>query len=225
MKKTLLMIVAAATVLLTGCGGKKCHFVSQDGKLLKQGAPVVWYDAYVGKVDSLEEAEGGVKVSMKIGEKYDDQIHDGVAGRIVNDPKISPNAFVLLIGGKDSARPLLENGVQIPESKPSNALVEGWGAFVDWLKNSRADELKVVGAFLLILFLLIKFVSKMFKFVLFLGIVAAVGYVCVTTNIDWGRYKDRLENVKEAAHEAKDWLLQHGEKLHAILETALEADD
>ena len=32
MKKTLLMIMAAAAVLLTGCGGKKCHFVSQDGK-------------------------------------------------------------------------------------------------------------------------------------------------------------------------------------------------
>lgn len=221
--KKVIMLVATA-LLLAGCGEKKVFFVSKDGNLLKQGAPVVWYDAYVGKVDSLEEAEGGIKVSVKFGKKYDDQIHDGVAGRIVNDPKISPNAFVLLIGGKDSSRPALENGVQIPESRPGNALVEGWGAFVDWLKNSRADELKVVGAFLLILFVLIKFVSKMFKFVLFLGIIAAVGYFCVTTNIDWISYKDRLANVKETAQEARDWLLQHGEKLRTILETALEAD-
>ena len=225
MKKTLLMIMAAAAVLLTGCGGKKCHFVSQDGKLLEQGAPVVWYDAYVGKVVSLEEAEGGIRVSVKFGKKYDDQIHDGVAGRIVNDPKISPNAFVLLIGGKDSTRPVLENDVQIPESRPGNAVTEGFSAFVDWLKNSRADELKIVGGILLIIFVLIKFVSKMFKFVLFLGLLAAIGYVCVTSSVGWSGYKEKIANAKETAQEAKAWLLQHGEKLHTILETALEADD
>ncbi len=225
MKKMMLMAMAAAAMLLTGCGGKKCYFVSQDGKLLKEGSPVVWYDAYVGKVDALEDAEGGTKVSIKFGKKFSDQIHDGVAGRIVNDSKISPHAFVLLIGGRDGARPLLESGVQIPESKPSNALVEGFGAFVDWLKNSRADELKVIGAVLLILFILLKFVRKMFKFVLFLGIIAAIGYVCVTANIGWSDYKDKVVNIKETAQEAKAWLQQHGEKLQTILETALEADD
>ncbi len=226
MKKTLMMITAAvAMMLVAGCGEKKCFFVSQEGKLLRQGAPVVWYDAYVGRVDSLEEAENGIKVSVKFGKKYDDQIHDGVAGRIVNDPKISPNAFVLLVGGRDATRPPLANDVQIPESKQSNVVVEGFGAFVDWLKNSRADELKIIGGVLLIVFILLKFVSKMFKLVLFLGILAAIGYVCVTANIGWSDYKDKLGNVKETAQEAKAWLQQHGEKLHTILETALEAVD
>ena len=38
-------------------------------------------------------------------------------------------------------------------------------------------------------------------------------------------YKEKIANAKETAQEAKAWLLQHGEKLHTILETALEADD
>ena len=225
MKKTLMMIAAAAAMLLAGCGEKKCFFVSQEGKSLRNGAPVVWYDAYVGKVDSLENTEGGTKITIKFGKKYNDQIHDGAAGRIVNDPKISSSAFVLLVGGKDTARPLLEADAQIPESKQSNIVAEGFSAFVDWLRNSRADELKIVGVVLLIIFVLLKFVSKMFKFVLFLGILAAIGYVCVSANIGWSAYKEKIVNIKETAQEAKNWLQQHGEKLHTILETALEADD
>ena len=102
---------------------------------------------------------------------------------------------------------------------------EGFAAFVDWLKNSRAEELKVAGIVLLILLLLLKFVSKMFKFILFLGILGAIGYVCVTANIDWSNYKERFANIKETALEAKGWIQQHGEKLHVILETALESED
>ena len=44
-------------------------------------------------------------------------------------------------------------------------------------------------------------------------------------DVDWSKYKERLANVKETAQEAMAWLQQHGEKLHTILETALEADD
>ncbi len=226
MKKTLMMIVTAAVMtLVTGCGEKKCFFVSQDGKSLKPGAPVVWYDAYIGKVDTLEDADGGTKVIVKFGKKYDDQIHDGVAGRIVNDPKISPNAFVLLVGGRDSTRPPLESGAQIPESKSSNVVAEGFGAFVDWLKNSRADDLKILGVVLLVLLAIIKFVGKLIKLALFLGIIAAISYFCVTANIGWSDYKDKLVNMKETAQEAKAWLQQHGEKLHTILETVVETDD
>ena len=119
----------------------------------------------------------------------------------------------------------IEGGVEIPESKPGNAVQEGFTAFVDWLKTSRADELKVVGVVLLIMFALLKFVSKTFKFLLFLGIVGAIGYVCVTANVDWSNYKERFANIKETAQEAKERVQQHGEKLHVILETALESDD
>ena len=211
-------------LLLAGCGEKKCFFVSQDGNSLSPGAPVVWYDAYVGKVESVEGAENGTKVSICLDKKYAEEIRDGVAGRVVNDPKISPKAFVLLVGGRDKARSLVSSGAQIPESRPANAVSEGFSSFVDWLRNSRADELKIVGVTLLILFVLLKFVSKMFKFVLFVGILCAIGYVCVSANIDWKNYKERLANVKETAQEAKAWLQQHGEKLHTILETALEAE-
>ena len=225
-KKILMMIVtAAAMMLVTGCGEKKCFFVSQDGKLLKPGAPVVWYDAYVGKVDALEDADGGTKVMVKFGKKYDDQIHDGVAGRIVNDTKISPNAFVLLVGGRDGNRPSLESGAQIPESKSDKVVAEGFGAFFDWLKNSRADDLKILGVVLFALLAVIKFVSRLIKLAIFLGIIVAIGYVCVTANIGWHDYKDKFVNMKETAQEAKAWLQQHGEKLHTILENALHTDD
>ena len=132
-------LAAAMMLLLVGCGEKNCYFVTKDSQDLQVGAKVVWYDAYVGKVDAIESDEGGFRVSVKFSKKFNDQIHDGVAGRIVNDPKISSRAFVLLVGGRDSSRPPIEGGVEIPESKPGNAVQEGFAAFVDWLKTSRAD--------------------------------------------------------------------------------------
>ena len=220
----LILCAIVATMVLTGCGEKKCYFVTRDGEGLKAGDRVVWYDACAGKVDAVEPEDDGVKVLIKFNKKYGSLIHDGVAARIVNDPKISSKPFVLLVGGRDANRPLLEAGAEIPESKQGSAVAEGFSSFVDWLKNCRAEELKVIGAALLILFALLKFVSKTFKFILFLGIVAAIGYVCVTANIDWSRYKDRVANVKVTAQEAKEWVQKHGEKLHTILETALEDD-
>lgn len=220
----LMLCAIVATMVLTGCGEKKCYFVTRDGEGLKAGDRVVWYDACAGKVDAVEPEDDGVKVLIKFNKKYGSLIHDGVGARIVNDPKISSKTFVLLVGGRDAKRPILEAGAEIPESKQGNAVVEGLSSFVDWLKTCRAEELKIVGAALLILFTLLKFVSKTFKFILFLGIVAAIGYVCVTANIDWSRYKDRVANVKVTAQEAKEWVQEHGEKLHTILETALEDD-
>ena len=218
------MVVLGVAMLLAGCGEKKCFFVTQDGKSVQPGAPVVWYDAYVGKVDAVESADGGDKVSICLDKKYAEEIRDGVAGRVVNDPGISQKAFVLLVGGRDKDRPLVSAGAQIPESKPANVVSEGFSAFVDWLKNSRADELKIVGVALLILFVLLKFVSKMFKFVLFVGILCAIGYVCVSANVGWDNYREQLSSAQKTAQEAKAWLQQHGEKLHTILETALEAE-
>ena len=226
MKITFLKVLALMMVLLlSGCGEKKCFFVSQEGKMLEAGAPVVWYDSYVGRVVSLEQVADGTKVLISFNKKFNSEIRDGVAGRVVNDSNISPKAFVLLIGGRDKDRSIVAHGAQIPESKPSNAVSEGFSAFVEWLRNSRADELKIVGVILLILFVLLKFVSKMFKLIFFVGIVCAIGYVCLTASLDWNSYKEKLTNVKESAQEAKAWLSQHGEKLHTILDTVLEADD
>jgi len=225
MNKVATIAFAAAMLLFAGCGEKKCFFVSQDGKSVQPGAPVVWYDAYVGKVDAVESVEAGSKVTIRLDKKYAEEIHDGVAGRVVNDPDISQKSFVLLVGGRDKERPLVSAGAQIPESKPTNVVSEGFSAFVDWLRNSRADELKIVGVALLILFVLLKFVSKMLKFVLFVGILGAIAYVCVSASVGWDSYKEQLSSAQKTAQEAKAWLQQHGEKLHAVLETALEASD
>lgn len=219
--KKVMMLVAAA-LLLAGCGEKKVFFVSQEGNALQKGASVVWYDAYVGRVRALEDVADGTKVSVGLGKKFAEEIRDGVTGRVVNDPKISPKAFVLLVGGRDKDRSLVEDGAQIPESKPGNAIGEGFSAFVEWLKNSRAERLVVAGVVVLALFVFVKFVGKLLKFVFFLGILGVIGYMCLSTNADWGKYKGRLATVKESAQEAKTWLQQHGEKLHAILKAALE---
>lgn len=225
MNKIMMGILGATMLLLAGCGEKQCFFVSQDGNSLSPGAPVVWYDAYVGKVESVEGAENGTKVSICLDKKYAEEIRDGVAARVVNDPKISSRAFVLLVGGRDKERSLVSSGAQIPESKPTNVVSEGFSAFVDWLRNSRADELKIVGVALLILFVLLKFVGKMLKFVFFIGILGAIAYVCVSASVGWDSYKEQLSSAQKTAQEAKAWLQQHGEKLHAVLETALEARD
>ena len=218
-------LAAAMMLLLAGCGEKNCYFVTKDSQDLQVGAKVLWYDTYVGKVDAIEHDEGGFRVSVKFSKRFNDQIHDGVAGRIATDPEKPSQVFVLLVGGRDASRPAIEGGAEIPEAKQGNAVQDGFAAFVDWLKNSRAEELKIVGAVLLIFLVLLKFVSKMFKFVLFVGMLCAIGYVCVTANIGWSNYKERLSNVRETAQEAKAWLQQHGEKLHVILETTLEADE
>ena len=226
MKKIVLFALGAALMLLAGCGKKECYFVTQEGKGIKEGSPVVWNEAIVGRVSKLEAVDDGTRLTIKFAKKYNDLIHDGVAGRVVVDEKSSPpKAGVLLTGGKDPNQPILEDGDQIPESKVDGVTKEGFAAFFEWLKTSRALELQIVCTILLIILVLLKFVSKRFKFVLFLGFLAAIGYVCVTFHIGWSNHKERLLNVKETAKEAKEWILQHGEKLHTILETAIEADD
>ena len=116
MKTALFRVFALMFVLfLSGCGEKKCFFVSQNSKQIERDAPVVWYDAYVGRVASLEQVAGGTKVVISFNKKYNKEIRDGVSGRVVNDPSISPKAFVLLVGGKDTSRSLVDNGAQIPD--------------------------------------------------------------------------------------------------------------
>lgn len=43
---SVLLVAFVATVMLAGCGEKKCFFVTSDGAGLKKGDRVVWYDAF-----------------------------------------------------------------------------------------------------------------------------------------------------------------------------------
>ncbi len=220
MKRCMMALLAMTAMLVAGCGEKKCFFVTQDGNGLAVGAPVVWYDAYVGRVEALEEVADGTKVSFCLDKKFGEEIRDGVAGRVVNDLKISPRAFVLLVGGRDGDRSLVSDGSQIPESKATGILAEGFSAFMKWLKESRSDELIVTAVVVLVLFVLLKFVGKILKFVFFVCIILTIVYFCVTANIDWGKHKQSVAHVKEKAMEAKDWLQQNGERLQKIFEVA-----
>ena len=218
-------LMAAMMLLVAGCGEKKCFFVSQDGKLLKKDAPVVWYDSYVGRVKDLEETDEGTKVTFRINKKFAGEIHDGVAGRVVNKPEISPNAFVLLVRGRDKDRPVVDNGAQIPESREGGRFKEGFAAFVEWLRTSRKEEVALVCGLIALLCVLLKIVTKMHRIIIIVGILCAVGYLYVTLSNGWDNYKDGLANAKASSQDAKTWLQQHGEKLGTILQTALDIDE
>ena len=109
---TVLLLVG--TMFLSGCGGKTCFFLTKEADGVQAGAPVVWYNAFVGKVATVGTEEGATRVEIAFDGRYAKAIHDGVAARVVSDPGISPRPFVLLVGGKDESRPLLGSGVQIP---------------------------------------------------------------------------------------------------------------
>ena len=217
MKKMMLMAMAAAAMLLTGCGGKKCYFVSQDGKLLKGGSPVMWYSEYVGSVDSLEDTEQGVKVGVKFLGEYKDRIHDGVRGQVVEDAKIWHSPFVLLSGGEDARRPVLEDEAWIPENKPKGMFEEGFAAFWDWLKQAHGVELLVVGLLLGALFLFFKFIGKIVKLVLFICIVAGLVHVGMSSSKGWSDYKQKVGETMASVQDVTNWLRQHGEKLGEVL--------
>ena len=219
------MAVLVGMLLLSGCGGKTCFFLTKEADGVQAGAPVVWYNAFVGKVATVGTAEGAARVEIAFEGRYANAIHDGVAARVVSDPGISPRPFVLLVGGKDESRPLLGSGVQIPESRPGNAMQEGFASFVDWLKTSRPEELKVVVGLLVVLGILCRFVRKMFRLAVIAGIAGLIAYAVISTRSEWDNYRNTLENAKSLSAEARDWVLQHGDKLQSVLEAAEESEE
>ena len=213
MKKMMLMAMAATAMLLMGCGGKKCYFVSQDGKLLKEGSPVMWYYEGVGFVDSLEDTEKGVKVGIKFVGEHKDRIHDGVRGQVVKDTRIWHSPFVLLSGGTDARCPVLEDDAWIPENKPKGKIEEGFAAFWDWLKHAHGKELIFICLLLVALFLLFKVIGKIVKLALFICIVAGLVHVGMSSSKGWDNYKQKFEQTMASVQDVTNWLRQHGEKL------------
>ena len=211
-------MVLAGLLLLTGCGEKMCHFEAQDAAGLTTGAPVMWYDMFVGTVEGIEAMDGGASaVRIRFDSRYENAIHDGVAARVVADPKIAAKPFVLLVGGKDVTRPVLGRGVRIPESQPGNAVQEGFASFDGWLKGARTEELVVVGGLLGFLTLFFKRIGKFFRRLIVLLIVGLVAYICYTLHSDWQSHKASFADVKAKSQEAADWVVQNGEKLKALL--------
>ena len=127
MKRTIMLTMCAAMLLLAGCGEKKIFFVAQNGKRVNEGAIVVWGKEVVGKVDAIVEVDGGTKIAIKFAKKYQNLIHDGVVGRVVSDESLPSKLKIVLIGGEDENRPTLKDGDQIPEFKQENSGIESGG--------------------------------------------------------------------------------------------------
>lgn len=124
MKRTIMLTMYAVTLLLAGCGEKKCFFVTQDCKGVNEDTTVVWEKEVVGKVDALVEVDGGTKIAIKFTKKYQNLIHDGVLGRVESDESLPLKSKIVLIGGKDEDRPIIKDGDQIPEFKPAGPGLE-----------------------------------------------------------------------------------------------------
>lgn len=224
MKRAVRVLYAlAAAALLAGCGEKTCFFLTGEPDGIREGAPVVWYNAFVGKVSAVgTEEEGAVRVEIAFDGKHADDIRDGVAARVVRDPGISPRSFVLLVGGKDASRPALGSGARIPESRPGNAVREGGAAFLEWLKTSRAGELKVGVCLLAVLCVLFKILKRLFRLAVLAVLAALVVYAVSSARSGWVGYRGDLENAQSLSSEAKDWVLRNGDKIQAVLEAAGE---
>lgn len=224
-----MVAMAAIAILIAGCGEKEktCFFTSRDGRLLQKGACVIWKEAcdakvgekaHVGRVDELEDTDQGVKVIIRFNAKSGDDIHEGVAARIVNDPKFSPRAFVLLVNGNDAVKPVVKDGAEIPEARES-IIEKSLSMFLDWLQNVHADTLVgtviLVGIFIIVMM----FVGKMLKFVFSLLAVGVVCYACMSVGAGWSGYKEGLDSAGVSAKNAKAWLGEHCDDLKSLLKS------
>ena len=215
--------VPVLAMLLSGCGDKECYVMSQDAKGIASRAPVVWQDAYVGTVSSVEAEAGWTKVSLDLKKPFDEQIRAGVSAQIVNDASISPKPFVLLIGGRDASMPVLADGAQIPEAKATDELKDQAAGFMGWLKGSSHVGEMTGGGLLAALIIALRFFGKMVKLLIKLLILAVVVVTILVTRGDWKSYQARAEAALSGARELKSWTVENAGKVKAAIEQASSA--
>lgn len=223
MKEGLLTAIVGAIALLSGCGDKECYVMSQDAKGIAPKAPVVWQDAYVGSVSSVESEAEWTRVSLDLKKPFDEQIRAGVSARIVDDASISPKPFVLLIGGKDASMPVLADGAQIPEAKPLDEMKAQASGFMGWLKGSAHTGEKAGGIALLVLLGVLKFVKKLVKLLIKLLILAVIVVTVLVTRDDWKNYQTRAEAALSGARELKNWTVENAGRIKSVLEQTASA--
>ena len=198
-------------LLLTGCGEKTCHFVAPDSGGLEPGASVEWYNAIIGSVTAVQAEGGAVRVNIAFDSVHAKSVHDGVIALIVDDPSRAPKPFVVLRGGQDEARPLLQDGVRIPFLKPGNAVEEGAMRFGDWLTGKREAELAFLAVLIVALALFGKCLGAFVVNLLRIAVLAMLLYVAWSFYSDWDSHRERFGDLKAKAEEAAEWLMQRAE--------------
>lgn len=221
--KRLFAWLPVAMALLAGCGDKECYVVSKDAKGIVPKAPVVWQDAYVGTVSSVEAEAGWTRIALGLKKPFDEQIRAGVSARVVDDASISPQPFVLLVGGKDASMPVLTEGAQIPEAKATDELKDQAAGFMGWLKGSSHVGETAGGGLIVVLLLVLKFVKKLAKLMIKLLILAVIVVTILVARGDWKRYQARAEAAISGARELKSWTVENAGKVKSALEQASSA--
>lgn len=218
------LALSFCVLLFAGCGEKGCFVVSQDAKGIQAKAPVLWQDAYVGTVSSVEVQGNGTKVSLDVKSEFADKIRAGVAARIVLDDKFGGTPFVLLVGGKDATMPPLADGAQIPEASPVAQAKEGLAGFMDWFRGSAHMGEKAGGGVLLVLCAALAFVKKVVKLIIKVLILGVLILIVFFAKNDWASYKEKISTTKEQVQSAQAWMTEHSETLKKLLQQVVPAE-
>ena len=70
MRRIIILTMGLGILFLAGCGEKKCFFVTQDSRSVKEGTLVVWEKKIVGEVDDVVEVGGGTRITIRFTKKH-----------------------------------------------------------------------------------------------------------------------------------------------------------
>ena len=220
--------------LVSGCGRPAYLLPVKDGKGIAKGSHVFWDQGgtgaakTVGTVTAVEkggEGEKPVLVRFDLEDEYRGTIRENVAGAVMSDTSVAQSAFVLLLGGVGEGKEPLKPGVAIQEAKPAASAAGYAMTFLEWIRNARTEELKVVGGLLLVLVVLLKIVRKVFKFVVLLAILGAVAWCVLSFRGGWEEQKAQLsEGVSKTFDQAVDWVSRHADELRGQLAESARLD-
>ena len=206
-----LSIFSVMLLLLTGCG-KQSYVSVSDSRGIQEGAPVIWYegDAFVGKVSKVKAVDDHFQIFIEFQKNFEKSIRFGVRACPLQDPKISNQPILLLVGGKDASMPILEPGSQIPEISLSELQRMKQLNFWEWFSGAKMGLTIALAALIVILFIicLLKIVAKLVKIAIYLAIIGIVVFYILNLTGDWENYKEEASKyVKEIkVEEIQDWL-------------------
>jgi len=169
-KGTVLVVgltIVAGLLILAGCGGKKSdfHVKLSDAGGLEEDSPVRWRGLEVGKVTSVQMADGAVRADVVLSKEYRGKLREGLKARVSKGFLGKGTPTLQLYGGGNPELPPLTRGTEIPEA----------GALAGFSKT-HAIVVGVVFVALLLFCLVLKGIKKLVAFAVALAFLAFSGW-------------------------------------------------
>ena len=134
-------------LLLTRDKGFFVDVVNPNG--VSKGSPVIWQNACVGSVKKVREENGRFNIGFVLFSGFKKKVHADVKACPIKQSD-TKNAVLLLVGGKDEAKPFLTAGSQIPAiTEGELPLAQLKDKYTD-LRNSKGLN-EIVGWIMLVL--------------------------------------------------------------------------